>query len=138
MAPTAGIADLAREFGITTRTIRFYEDQGLISPLREGQRRRYRPRDRVRLKLILRGRRLGFSLDEIREMIDLYDVDRSEVAQLRLVLHKIAERRTVLEQRQRDLTVMLDELANLERQCSTLLDRRQADDEESAHKADTA
>jgi len=137
MAQTAGIADLAREFGITTRTIRFYEDQGLIAPLREGQRRRYRSRDRVRLKLILRGRRLGFSLDEIREMIDLYDVDRSEVAQLRLVLHKIGERRTVLEQRQRDLTVMLDELADLEQRCGTLLDQRQAADAETDPKAES-
>ena len=68
-----GIADLAREFDVTTRTLRFYEDEGLIAPARKGQRRIFSQRDRVRLKLILRGKRLGFSLGEIREIIDLYD-----------------------------------------------------------------
>ena len=91
MAETCGIAELAREFGITTRTIRFYEDRGLITPRREGQRRVYASRDRVRLRLIMRGKRLGFSLEEIRSMIDIYDVDRTERTQLRLVLDKIVE-----------------------------------------------
>ncbi len=97
MADTCGIAELASEFGITTRTIRFYEDQGLIAPDRSGQRRVYAPRDRVRLKLIMRGKRLGFSLDEIREMIDIYDADPTEKAQLHLVLERIAERRAALD-----------------------------------------
>ncbi len=118
MADTCGIAELAREFGITTRTIRFYEDRGLITPGRDGQRRVYAPRDRVRLKLIMRGKRLGFSLEEIREMIDIYDVDRSERAQLRLVLGKITERRAALTQQQRDIASMQGELADLERHCS--------------------
>ncbi|TVR82784.1 MAG: MerR family DNA-binding transcriptional regulator [Rhodospirillales bacterium] len=121
MARTYGIAELAEEFGITTRTIRFYEDQGLITPCREGKRRVYRSRDRVRLKLIMRGKRLGFSLDEIREMIDIYDVDRSEVSQLRLVLNKIAERRQALLQQQTDIATMLAELQDLQNRCAWLL-----------------
>jgi DNA-binding transcriptional MerR regulator len=125
MAETCGIAELAREFGITTRTIRFYEDRGLITPRRDGQRRVYAPRDRVRLKLIMRGKRLGFSLEEIREMIDIYDVDRTERAQLRLVLDRIAERRAALTQQQRDIASMLGELVDLERRCSVLLETKQ-------------
>jgi DNA-binding transcriptional MerR regulator len=74
------ITDLAREFAVTNRAIRFYEDEGLISPDRDGQRRVYNQRDRIRLMLILRGRRLGFSLKEIREIIDLYDADPNEIA----------------------------------------------------------
>ena len=93
MSDTYGIAELAREFDVTTRTIRFYEDKGLLAPVREGQRRVYTPRDRVRLRLIMRGKRLGFSLDEIHQLIDLYDVDPSEVTQLRHFLDKIHERK---------------------------------------------
>ena len=96
MSETYGIAELAREFDVTTRTIRFYEDKGLLVPLREGQRRVYAPRDRVRLRLIMRGKRLGFSLDEIRQLIDLYDVDPSEVMQLRHFLDKIHEHKETL------------------------------------------
>jgi len=121
MTQTYSIADLAREFEITTRTIRFYEDRVLISPIREGQRRVYRPRDRVRLQLILRGKRLGFSLEEIREMIDLYDVDRSEVAQLRHVLDKVAERQRALAEQQRDIATLQQEMAELERRWSAML-----------------
>ena len=81
MAETYGIAELAREFGVTARTIRHYEDEGLIAPLRDGQRRVYRPRDRTRLRLILRGRRLGFALAEVREIVDLYDAAPGEIGQ---------------------------------------------------------
>ena len=77
------ISDLAKEFDVTTRTIRFYEDQNLISPLREGTRRLFRARDRTRLKLILRGKRLGFTLAEISEILDMYDAAPGEVRQLR-------------------------------------------------------
>jgi len=125
MTRTYSIADLAREFEITTRTIRFYEDRGLITPIREGQRRIYRPRDRVRLQLILRGKRLGFSLEEIREMIDLYDVDRSEVAQLRHVLDKVAERQQALVEQQRDIATLQGELGELERRWSALLEEKE-------------
>lgn len=126
MARTFTIADLAREFEITTRTIRFYEDRGLIAPIREGQRRIYRPRDRVRLQLILRGKRLGFSLEEIREMIDLYDVDRSEVAQLRHVLDKVTERQRALVAQQHDIAALLGELGELERRWSAMLAERES------------
>lgn len=122
---TCGIAELAGEFGITTRTIRFYEDQGLITPGRSGQRRVYASRDRVRLKLIMRGKRLGFSLDEIREMIDIYDSDPTEKAQLHLVLDKITERRAALARQQRDIASMLGELAELEERCSGLLEEKE-------------
>jgi len=127
MSRTCTIAELAREFGVTTRTIRFYEDRGLITPLREGQRRVYRSRDRVRLRLIMRGKRLGFSLEEIREMIDIYDTDRSEVAQLFLVLEKIAQRRASLVQRQQDIATMLGELEELEGRCASLLREKEVE-----------
>jgi len=124
MAPVFSIAELAREFEVTTRTIRFYEDKGLLSPEREGQRRIYHPRDQVRLRLIMRGKRLGFSLDEIREMIDLYDADTSEVAQLKLFLDKINERQTALRRQQADIAEILTELDQRQRECETLLDAK--------------
>jgi len=124
MTESYGIAELAREFDVTTRTIRFYEDKGLLSPDRDGQRRIYSPRDRVRLRLIMRGKRLGFSLDEIRAMIDLYDDDPSEVAQLKLFLDKIGERKAVLSQQQADITAILKELGSLEMQSTKLLQEK--------------
>ncbi len=125
MSETFGIADLAREFDITTRTIRFYEDKGLLAPGREGQRRVYAARDRVRLRLIMRGKRLGFSLDEVRELIDLYDADPSEVTQLRHFLEKIRQRKEVLARQQRDISETLDEMARIEAQCSSLLSKKE-------------
>ena len=125
MTDTFGIAELAREFDVTTRTIRFYEDKGLLSPARKGQRRVYAPRDRVRLRLIMRGKRLGFSLEEIREMIDLYDVDPTEVAQLRHFIDKINERKATLERQQADIAETLSEISRIEAQCSSLLSDKQ-------------
>jgi len=125
MTDTFGIAELAREFDVTTRTIRFYEDKGLLSPARKKQRRVYAPRDRVRLRLIMRGKRLGFSLEEIREMIDLYDVDPTEVAQLRHFIDKIHERKATLERQQADITETLSEISRIEAQCSSLLSDKQ-------------
>ena len=127
MAETFGIADLARAFGVTTRTIRFYEDQGLVTPARRGQRRVYGPRDRVRLRLIMRGKRLGFSLDDIRAMIDLYDVDPTETQQLRLFVDKIRERKAVLQAQQADIADALRELDGFEaRSLALLADRAKA------------
>jgi len=123
---TFSISDLAREFDVTPRTIRFYEDQGLVAPERHGQTRVYRARDRVRLKLILRGKRLGFSLKEIAEIIDLYDTDPTEVAQLRHFLNKIDERRTVLNQQMEDIRAILDELEAVETNCRERLRKRDA------------
>jgi DNA-binding transcriptional MerR regulator len=116
-AASYSITDLAREFDVTTRTIRFYEDEGLISPARRGQTRIFSPRDRVRLKLILRGKRLGFSLEEIREIVDLYDAAPGEEGQLRHFLAKIGERRAALEQQRADIAETLGELAEVEERC---------------------
>ena len=117
------IAEIAEEFGITHRTVRHYEDLGLISPDRVGTRRIYHRRDRTRLALILRGKRLGFPLEEIRTIIDLYDRPRGRASQLEYVLGQIDERRTDLEQRRRDLEDALSELGEFERRCREDLDR---------------
>ncbi|HNV42615.1 MAG TPA: MerR family DNA-binding transcriptional regulator [Ornithinibacter sp.] len=114
---TWSIAQIADEFGVTHRTVRHYEDLGLISPERRGTTRVYHRRDRTRLGLILRGRRLGFPLDEIRTIIDLYDVPRGRRSQLEYVLAQIGERRSDLEQRRRDLESALAELVDFERRC---------------------
>lgn len=121
MSTTFTISELAREFGVTTRTIRFYEDQGLLSPTREGINRVFSPRDRVRLKLALRGKRLGFSLAEIRELFELYDVSRDEHKQLEEFLSRLERRRTQLEQQREDIEVMLREIDFFANQCRRLL-----------------
>jgi DNA-binding transcriptional MerR regulator len=115
------ITDLAREFDLTTRAIRFYEDQKLIAPVRRGQARVYGSRDRTRLKLILRGKRLGFSLGEIAEIIGLYEAEPGEVGQLEFFLDKIAERRRHLEQQREDIEVTLAELEAVEANCHSRL-----------------
>ncbi len=115
------ITQLAQEFDVTTRTIRFYEDQGLLNPTRNGQMRVYSPRDRVRLKLVLRGKRLGFSLSEIREMLDMYDAEPGESGQLELFLAKINERRGLLQQQRHDIELTLKELDDIEAQCRAQL-----------------
>ncbi|MGB0683008.1 MAG: MerR family transcriptional regulator [Magnetovibrionaceae bacterium] len=124
MPETIGIAELAGEFGITTRTIRFYEDKGLLTPARQGQRRVYSHRDRVRLKLIMRGKRLGFSLDEIAEMLGLYDQGSGEETQLRLFLDKIQERREQLLRQRRDIESILSELDGFEQRTRDLLSKQ--------------
>ncbi len=121
---TYSISDLSREFDVTARAIRFYEDKSLIEPMREGQRRIYTARDRVRLMLILRGKRLGFSLSEIKDILDLYDTDMGESRQLELLLSKIAERRDALAAHRRDIDLTLAELDDLERQCRGHLQSR--------------
>ncbi|ANG62246.1 MerR family transcriptional regulator [Marinobacterium aestuarii] len=116
------ISDLAREFDITTRSIRFYEDQGLLSPERRGQTRIYSRQDRVRLKLILRGKRLGFSLTECGELFELWDHSNSgSELQLRLMLTRIAEKRQALEQQLRDIAMMQQELDGAEVRCNEAL-----------------
>jgi len=117
MVQTYSITDLAREFSVTTRTIRFYEDQGMLSPLRDGQRRIYRQRDRTRLKLILRGKGLGFPLAEVGKIIDLYDAPRGEDAQLHRLLAKIAERRQELEAKREDIEASLHDLEAVADNC---------------------
>ncbi|WP_048556083.1 MerR family transcriptional regulator [Nostocoides japonicum] len=117
------IAEIADEFGVTHRTVRHYEELGLISPERRGTSRIYHRRDRTRLALILRGKRLGFPLEEIRTIIDLYDTPRGKASQLRYVLAQIDERRADLEQRRRDLEDALVELDAFETRCRADLDR---------------
>ena len=127
MSTTYTISELAKEFGVTTRTIRFYEDQGLLSPKREGTARVFSSRDRVRLKLALRGKRLGFSIAEIRELFELYDVSRDEKKQLEEFLSRLDRRRAHLEQQREDIEVMLNEINFFANQCRRLL-KGKADD----------
>ncbi|NCF29611.1 MAG: MerR family transcriptional regulator [Gammaproteobacteria bacterium] len=121
MSNLYSIGELSREFGVTTRTIRFYEDQGLLCPTRDGQNRIYQGRDRVRLRLILRGKRLGFSLKEIKKLIELYDAPEGEGAQLRSFIEKIRARRSELLIQKDDIEHVLDELDTLEQRCTGLL-----------------
>lgn len=115
------ITELAREFGLTTRAIRFYEDQGLLAPGRAGRNRIYGQRDKVRLKLTLRGKRLGLSLSEIRELIDLYDAAKDEQAQVERFLEVLHRRRAILEQQREDIEAVLGEIAAFEHQCRDFL-----------------
>ncbi|HDX8363365.1 MerR family DNA-binding transcriptional regulator [Aeromonas veronii] len=115
------ISELAREFDITTRSIRFYQDQGLLNPAREGQTRIYSKQDRVRLKLTLRGKRLGFSLAEIRELFDLYDADKSSRTQLQTMLGLVEEKRETLQQQMEDIRMVLLELDAAEQRCQQAL-----------------
>lgn len=114
MAETYTISELSEQFDVTPRTIRFYEDKKLLSPNRQGTRRIYRNRDRIRLKLILCAKRLGFTLTEIRETFNLYDSKSGEPAQMEYVLNVIASHRAILKQRQNDITDVLDEMSFVE------------------------
>ena len=123
-APTSQtytISELAREFDLTTRAIRFYEDCGLISPQRAGRNRVYTARDRTRLKLTLRGKRLGLTLAEVKELVDMYESPRDTQPQLRKFLTVLAEHRAALEQQMADLSVTLDEVRSHEREARRLL-----------------
>ena len=115
------ISELAKEFDITPRTIRFYEDQGILSPGREGRQRVYTARDRTRLKLALRGKRLGFPLSDIRELITMYDEPRDTEPQLALYLQVLAKHRQMLEQQRKDIEDTLAEIQAQEAKCSDLL-----------------
>ena len=126
MATTYTIGDLAKEFDLTTRAMRFYEDMGLLQPERTGpggRNRLYSARDRTRLKLTLRAKRLGLSLSEAREIIDLYDSPRDTGAQLRKFLAVLAEHRRQLEEQLADLEANLDEVREHEREARSLLSK---------------
>lgn len=120
-AATYPISVLAREFALTTRAIRFYEDCGLITPERVAGARVYGERERVRIRLILRGKRLGLSLAEIGEILDLYEVARNERAQLEKFLGVLAQRKARLMQQKEDIDATLAEIAGAERECRRLL-----------------
>lgn len=111
------VGELAAENDITTRTIRFYEEQGFLQPLRRGRTRFFRQKDRVRLKLVLRGKRLGFSLAEISEIVLMYDATPGEKGQLELFQRKIEERRAILLEKQKDIITTLAELDAVEDRC---------------------
>lgn len=122
MSRTYSISELASEFDVTTRSIRFYEDQGLLHPTRRGQTRIYSSKDRVRLKLILRGKRLGFSLAETRELFDLWDETLSgSEKQLNLMLKTITTKRAELEQQLNDIAMVQLELDSAETRCREAL-----------------
>lgn len=116
-AATWTIAELARDFGVTLRTLRHYEDVGLLSPERRGTTRVFHHRDRIRLELILRGKRLGFTLPEIATIVDMYDDQPGEAGQLQYLIDQIDVRRDELEQRRRDIDDTLAELAEVEARC---------------------
>jgi DNA-binding transcriptional MerR regulator len=125
-APIFTIGELAREFGITTRAIRFYEDCGLLDPARAGRNRIYSARDRTRLRLTLRGKRLGLKLAEVKELVDMYETRRDTGPQLRRFLGVLARHRTQLEQRLGDLQATLAEVSAQEEEARRLLETRSA------------
>ncbi len=125
-AATFAISDLAREFGITPRTIRFWEDQGILAPEREGSKRVFTRRDRARLKMALRGKRLGLSLAEIKDLIGMYSSTEDETPQLLECLRVMSSRREALEQQREDLEAMLAEIGQFETLCRQELTRRNA------------
>ena len=110
---TYAIGQLASEFEVTSRALRLYEEEGLLKPRRAGTRRIYSERDRVRLRLILRGKRLGWSLAEIKELFDLYDSSHGEEAQLELMLAKLEQRREILETQKSDIENALEDLERI-------------------------
>jgi DNA-binding transcriptional MerR regulator len=115
--PSWTISQLAEEFGVTLRTIRHYEDVGLLSPARRGTVRVFDTRQRIRLQLVLRGKRLGFSLPEIATIVNMYDEQPGEAGQLQYLLDQIEVRRVELEQMRRDIDQTMAELAHVERRC---------------------
>lgn len=122
---TYSIGELAGEFELTLRTLRFYEDRGLLSPRRRGLERIYSRRDRARLKLILLGKKIGFSLTEIKEMLDLYDLRDGQVTQLRTALDKFHRQAELLEQQKRDIETALEELRRTMSVVAGMLEERQ-------------
>ena len=121
---TFTISELAREFDVTTRTIRHYEEQGLLAPERRGQHRIYSPRDRIRLLLTLRGKRIGLTLQEIRELFNLYDATNDEEPQLLEFMRILSQRERLLLQQIEDIKLVTKEIRNLKAQCERLLEKR--------------
>jgi len=121
---TFSIGELAREFGLTTRAIRFYEDCGLLAPQRAGRNRVYTARDRARLTLTLRGKRLGLKLAEVKELVDMYETQRDTQAQMRRFLDVLARHRAQLESRLAELRTTLDEVVAQEASAKQVLRKR--------------
>ncbi len=138
---TYTITELAREFDITPRAIRVYEDQGLLSPKREGaggRTRVYSARERTRLKLTLRGKRLGLSLSEVKALVDMYESPKDTAAQLKRFLAVLAQHRETLERQREDLEVTLDEIAAHEEECQRLLKAAAAEKKPAARRLKNA
>ena len=121
------IGDLSREFGVTLRTLRFYEDKGLLNPRRQGTTRLYDKRDRARLKLVLLGKRIGFSLVEIKEILDLYDLGDNQETQFRISLEKLQNQGEILAKQKVEIDQAIDELSETIKLVSEKLRERQAD-----------
>ena len=121
------VTQLARDLGVTARTIRFYEDKGLISPQRAGTTRVYTGRDRARMIIVLRGKNLGFSLREIKDYLDLYDADHTQVEQVRVLLTAVHERLELLKQQRHSLEATITELEDIQRQARAALEKRPQD-----------
>jgi DNA-binding transcriptional MerR regulator len=117
------ISELAGEFDVTSRALRLYEESGLLSPRREGTKRIYSERDRVRLRLILRGKRLGCSLSEIKEIFDIYDTESGEKAQLVFFLERLNERKQILELQKQDVDLALEDLQQVMDNAQQALDK---------------
>lgn len=117
MTKLYSITEMTREFDISTRTLRFYEDEGLIHPERRGRTRLYRPADRHLIAQILRGRRIGFTIADIREIIQVYNEPPGEVGQLKLLMKKVEEKRDGLRQRRKDIDETITELDSIEEAC---------------------
>ncbi|RYE52970.1 MAG: MerR family DNA-binding transcriptional regulator [Rhizobiaceae bacterium] len=117
MTKLYSITEMTREFDISTRTLRFYEDEGLIHPERRGRTRLYRPADRHLIAQILRGRRIGFTIAEIREIIQVYNEPPGEVGQLKLLMKKVEEKRDGLRQKRKDIDETIGELDSIEEVC---------------------
>ena len=132
LAVSITIGELSRQFAVTTRTIRFYEDQGLLAPQRAGQQRIYTARDRVRLKLILRGKRLGFSIKEIKDMVDMYDAPEGAVGQLKYFIERMRQRREDLLKQRHDIDQVLAELDQLQARCESMIDNPDGEQSEYA------
>ena len=126
MNATFTIGDLSREFGVTLRTLRFYEDRQLLNPKRQGLTRLYSRRDRARLRLVLMGKKVGFSLTEIRDMLDLYDLKDGQVTQLKVALDKFARQIAVLRQQKEDIEQAIAELTGTMAVVSGMLRDREA------------
>ena len=128
---TYTIGDLSREFGVTLRTLRFYEDKGLLSPKRHGTSRIYNRRDRARLKLALMGKKVGFSLVEIKEMLDLYDLKDGQATQLRVSLGRFESQIGLLKQQKQDIEQAIDELTRTMDIVAGMLKEREAAEQQA-------
>lgn len=120
------IGDLAREFGVTLRALRFYEDKGLLNPTRQGTMRLYNRRDRARLKLVLMGKKVGFSLAEIKDMLDLYDLEGGQITQLQVAHDRFAGQIDILKAQRADIDEAIDELSRTVQMVADMLGQRRA------------